>query len=153
MEVDQEGWNFVNEMNDLFMKTVHDSDVNNELHHLMIPTYVAALNEPTFEAFKYPNNDDKVIVSIHSYTLYEFALVTNERAISVFNNTQPIEWAMNNINTYFRSKDIPVIIGEFGAKSRNNDDDRERWAETFVGSATELGVPCVLWDNGVFEGD
>jgi len=60
---------------------------------------------------------------------------------------------MNNINTYFRCKDIPVNIGEFGVMSRNNDYDRERWAEIFVGSATELGVSCVLLDNGVFEGD
>jgi len=39
---DQEGRNFVNEMNDLFMNTVHASVGNNELHHLMIPTYAAA---------------------------------------------------------------------------------------------------------------
>ncbi|ORX48610.1 cellulase-domain-containing protein [Piromyces finnis] len=150
---DEEGWEFVNEMNDLFMKTVRASGGNNKLRHLMIPTYAAALNEHTLEAYKYPNNDDKVIVSVHSYTPYNFALATDDTAVSVFNNTQPIEWAMNNINTYFRSKDIPVIIGEFGAMSRNNDEDRMRWAELFVSSAKSMGVPCVLWDNGVFEGD
>ncbi|OUM63623.1 glycoside hydrolase family 5 protein [Piromyces sp. E2] len=110
---DEEGWNFVNEMNELFMKTIRTSGGNNEIRHLMIPTYAAALNEHTLEAFKYPNDDDKVILD----------------------------------------KDIPVIIGEFGAMSRNNEDDRNKWATTFVGSTKELGVPCILWENGVFEGD
>ncbi|ORX75146.1 cellulase-domain-containing protein [Anaeromyces robustus] len=150
---DQEGWDFVNEMNELFIKTVRATGGNNKLRHLMIPTYAAAVNEHTLEGFKYPNDDDKVIVSVHSYTPYEFALATDDTAYSVFNNTQPIEWAMNNIKTYFRDKDIPVILGEFGAMNRNNEEDRQRWAETFVSSARAIGVPCVLWDNGVFEGD
>jgi len=150
---DQEGWDFVNAMNELFIKTIRASGGNNQHRHLMIPTYAAALNEQTLEAFKYPSDDENVIVSVHSYTPYEFALATDDTAISEFTNTQPIEWAMNNIKTYFRDKDIPVILGEFGAMSRNNEDDRQKWAETFVSSAKALGVPCVLWDNGVFDGD
>jgi len=150
---DSEGWDFVNEMNDLFVKTIRETGGNNALRHLMIPTYAASVNDGAINNYKYPSGDDKLIVSVHSYTPYNFALNTGEGAITEFKDTSEIDWAMNNIKKAFISKNIPVIIGEFGAMNRDNELERAKWAEYYVKSAKSIGVPCVLWDNGIFEGD
>nr|AEO51792.1 cellulase [Orpinomyces sp. LT-3] len=150
---DQEGWNFVNEMNALFVKTIRATGGNNANRHLMIPTYAASVNDGSINNFKYPNGDDKVIVSLHSYSPYNFALNNGPGAISNFYDGNEIDWVMNTINSSFISKGIPVIIGEFGAMNRDNEDDRERWAEYYIKKATALGIPCVIWDNGYFEGE
>ncbi|KAG4090189.1 endoglucanase B [Neocallimastix lanati (nom. inval.)] len=150
---DYEGWNFVNEMNDLFVKTIRSTGGNNALRHLMIPTYAACINDGAINNFKFPRGDDKVIVSLHSYSPYNFALNNGAGAVSNFYDGSEIDWAMNTINSNFISKGIPVIIGEFGAMNRNNENDRERWAEYYIKKATSIGVPCVIWDNGYFEGE
>ncbi|WP_312941283.1 cellulase family glycosylhydrolase, partial [Oscillibacter sp.] len=43
---------------------------------------------------------------------------------------------------------IPVIITEFGARDKDNEDARIRWAEYVLKSARPLGIPCVWWDGG-----
>ncbi|OUM68195.1 family 5 glycoside hydrolase [Piromyces sp. E2] len=149
---DSEGWDFVNEMNDLFVKTIRSTGGNNAIRHLMIPTYAACTMDGALNSFKYPSGDDKIIVSLHSYSPYNFALNPGEGAVSTFNDGSEIDWVMNTINQRFISRNIPVILGEFGAMSRKNDADRAKWAEYFIKKATALGVPCVLWDNGLFEG-
>jgi endoglucanase len=35
-----------------------------------------------------------------------------------------------------------------GAQHRNNPEARAEWAEYFVSSAKEIGIPCFWWDNG-----
>jgi endoglucanase len=48
---------------------------------------------------------------------------------------------------------VPVIIGEFGAVSKSNDDARAEWAEYYVNYAMSKDIPCFWWDNGVSSGD
>ena len=150
---DKEGWDFVNELNDLFVKTIRASGGNNALRHLMIPTYAATINGGAAENFIYPQGDDKLIVSVHSYSPYNFALNTGDGAISTFDDPSEIDYVMNTLKSTFISKNIPVILGEFGAMNRDNEDDRAKWAEYYTKSAKAIGVPCVLWDNGLFEGE
>eukprot|EP00833_Pecoramyces_ruminatium_P013517 jgi/Orpsp1_1/1187549/evm.model.d7180000058515.1 len=152
---DQEGWDFVNEMNTVFLKTIRATGGNNAIRHLMIPSYAASVNDEPLEAYvsNFPMNDDKVIASVHAYVPYNFALNTGEGAEANFTSTNDVDWAMNNIKKHLLERNIPVIIGEFGAMNRENELERAKWAEYYVNSATSMGVPCVLWDNGYFQGD
>ncbi|OUM70018.1 family 5 glycoside hydrolase [Piromyces sp. E2] len=150
---DQEGFNFVNEMNEVFIKTIRSSGGNNALRHLMIPPYAAAPYENSLNIFRVPRDDDKIIVSLHSYSPYNFALNNGAGAITNFYDGSEIDYVMNTIQQRFLSQNIPVIIGEFGAMSRNNEADRARWSEYYVKKATSIGVPCVLWDNAYYEGE
>ncbi|ORX64570.1 endoglucanase B [Anaeromyces robustus] len=150
---DKEGWDFVNEMNALFVNTIRSTGGNNALRHLMIPTYAASVNDNAIANYKFPSNDDKLIVSLHAYTPYNFALDQSETAVSTFNKPEDIDWVMKLIKSNFRDKNIPVIMGEFGAMNRDNEEERAKWAEYYIKSAKAIGVPCVLWDNGIFEGD
>ena len=46
-----------------------------------------------------------------------------------------------------------MIIGEFGAMSKDNEADRAEWVEYYTRAAKRIGIPCLWWDNGLFEGE
>lgn len=152
----QEGYDVVNKLNAAFVKTIRKSGGNNKQRHLMIPTYAASVEEAAFKGFKLIK-DDKIIVSVHAYTPFNFAL--NDKGTSSWskknaNDKRDIDALMSRIDKYFISKGTPVIIGEFGARDKKgNLADRSKWAEYYIKAATKVGVPCIWWDNGAFSGN
>jgi len=151
-----EGWDVINKLNGVFIETIRKGRGNNKLRHLIIPTYAASSEKSALRGFVMPENaDDKVIVSVHAYTPYEFALSSGKTSDwSKFNikDTQPIDNLMDNLNELFRSKGFPVVLGEFGARDKENIDARVEWATYYVSKAKLIGVPCIWWDNGCFTG-
>ncbi len=150
----REGWDVVNRLNAAFVKTIRSSGGNNPLRHLMIPPYAATSSINAWNDFILPE-DDKIIVSIHAYTPYNFALNTSgtsKWSIENASDTGEIDYLMDHINQYFLSKGIPVIIGEFGAMNKDNTNDRAAWAQYYVSKAAGYGIPCIWWDNGAFTG-
>lgn len=151
---DEEGWNVVNYLNGVFIETVRTAGGKNEHRMLMIPGYAANCSVG-IKHLTVPENDNKIIVSVHAYEPYDFALNTNGRGLWN-NDTWAIDNLMKNLEELFLSKDIPVIIGEMGAMHKpveGNEASRAEWAEYYIRKAAEYGVPCVWWDNGLFEGD
>ena len=57
---------------------------------------------------------------------------------------------MGRLKSAYLDKGIPVIIDEFGASNRDNEDTRAAWAKFYVSTADSYGIPCVLWDNNAF---
>ncbi|ORX51021.1 cellulase-domain-containing protein, partial [Piromyces finnis] len=151
---DDESWNFINELNAVCINAIRSSSGNNPLRHIMIPTYAASFNDTSIEHLNLHREDNKIIVSLHSYTPYHFALDQSEMAYSVYNDTTEIEidYVLNGIYSSLVSKNVPVIIGEFGTVNRNNYESRVKWARYYVKRAKAKGLPCILWDNGKFEG-
>ena len=121
---------------------------------LMIPGYAANCTVG-IRHLEVPENDNKIIVSVHAYEPYNFAL--NTAGCGLWNNdTSAIDSLAKNLETLFLSKGIPVIIGEMGAMykpAEGNEGSRAQWAEYYVRKMTEIGVPCVWWDNGLFTGE
>ena len=62
----------VNKLDADFVSTIRSLDGNNKLRHLMIPGYAASSSEVALKALKIPENDDKLIVSVHAYIRYNF---------------------------------------------------------------------------------
>jgi len=151
---DQEGWDAVNAMNAVFLKTIRSAGGNNPKRHLMIPPYAAACNENSFNNFIFPEDDDKVIASVHAYAPYNFALNNGEGAVDKFDaaGKRDLEWNINLMKKRFVDQGIPMILGEYGAMNRDNEEDRAVWAEFYMEKVTAIGVPQIWWDNGVFEG-
>lgn len=147
---DQEGWDVVNKLNADFIATIRQAPGNNPLRHLMIPTYAANSGGQAMYALEVPD-DDKVIVSLHAYIPYNFALSDSEFNIFQPDNTthtKPITSLMELIDKCYLQNNIPVIIGEFGARAKGgNTADRALWAEFYVDEAQKYGIPCVWWDN------
>lgn len=149
-----EGWDCVNQLNQVFVDTIRSTGGNNPIRHLMITPYAASSAGNAWSGFIVPQ-DDKVIVSIHAYTPYNFALNksgTDTWSSSNAADTRDIDSLMDNINNQFISKGVPVILGEFGAMNKENLGSRVDWAKYYVSKAAEKGIPCIWWDNGAFTG-
>jgi endoglucanase len=149
----------LNKYYQLFVDTVRASGGNNAKRMLLINPYAASGNSNAIATLKIPDDTakDKIIVSVHAYSPYSFALDKNTRYNdwdkNNSNDTKPITEPIDRAYNTFVKKDIPVIFGEFGAMNKDNSQARIQWAEFYVGYAKEKGIPCFWWDNGVVTGD
>ncbi|MCL2443589.1 MAG: glycoside hydrolase family 5 protein, partial [Treponema sp.] len=152
--------NNLNKYYQVFVDTVRKSGGNNDKRFLLLNTYAASANQNAMAGLVLPNDtaDKKLIVSIHFYEPYNFALRRGTGAVSTWNknnfaDTDPITSRIDRAVTLFVSQGIPVIIGEFGAMNRNNEAVRAEWAEFYVSYARSKGIPCIWWDNASTTGD
>ena len=148
---DQEGWDVVNATNKAFIETIRSSGGSNPYRILMIPDY-AANSTTALPHLEVPEDDERIIVSVHAYSPYNFALNANGPA-EWNNDTYDIDTLMSSLKSLFIDKGIPVIIGEFGAVNKENTEQRVQWVKYYLNAAKEIGVPCFWWDNGSFSGN
>lgn len=148
---DTEGRNVVNKLNADFVKTVRATGGNNKYRFLMVPTYAASASG--LDGFTLPD-DKNLIVSIHAYTPYNFAMNygggTKRFSTENSNTMRELNWLADTLNERFVSKGYGVIIGETGATDKDNLEDRIEWAECFPKLFRQYDIPVFLWDNGAF---
>lgn len=147
-----EGWRIVNELNKVFVKAVRATGGNNCYRALMVPTYAASAS--ALDGFTVPT-DDSIIVSIHAYSPYNFAMNANGTTTfdadnTDWNNTGELVWLANKLYDDFISKGVGVIIGECGTVNKNNLSARLNWAGYFPKVFGEKGIPIFLWDNNAY---
>ncbi|MBP0988480.1 MAG: cellulase family glycosylhydrolase [Oscillospiraceae bacterium] len=149
----KDAMNCVNKLNAAALSTIRKSGGNNAKRFVMMPSYAANCDESTLAGVQMPN-DDHIIAEAHAYTPYNFALAGDADGgtpnWSEANGGGDIINLMKRLQKYYLSKGIPVIIDEFGASNRNNEDTRAAWAKFYVSQADSYGIPCVLWDNNQF---
>ncbi|MCL2765245.1 MAG: glycoside hydrolase family 5 protein [Treponema sp.] len=148
----------INKYYQAFVDIVRASGGNNGKRVLMVNSYAASAEQIAMDGLVIPKDTipDRIVVSIHAYSPYYFALHSNE-SFNKWNalnpdDTSPITGMMDRIYRTFISKGIPVIMGEFGAMNKNNDEARAAWAEFYVKTAMDRGIPCFWWDNGIRTG-
>jgi endoglucanase len=148
--------NNLNILHQLFVDTVRASGGNNEKRILMVSTYAASSTAAAMNGLSIPNDPantkNKIIVSIHAYEPYNFALNENS-AVNTWSSgnqadTSPIHERIDRAYNLFVSKGFPVIMGEFGAMNKNNEEARAQWAQYYVNYAMGKGVKCFWWDDG-----
>lgn len=150
---DKEGRQVVNRFNEAFIAAVRVTGGNNLTRCLMIPTYAAT--SQALNGFTVPD-DDYLIVSIHAYTPYNFAMATGGNwATDNFsekdpNSTNELKWLSDELNKRFVSKGVGAVIGECGATDKGNLDQRINWARYFPKVFGQYDIPVFLWDNGAF---
>ncbi|WP_049945115.1 glycoside hydrolase family 5 protein [Butyrivibrio sp. AC2005] len=148
---DKEGREVVNAVNMAGYEAIRASEGNNKNRLIMFPGYAASNQTNCLMAIKLPENDDCVAVSVHSYTPYEFALQIPGRT-TYDNDHGDLDRLLTDINRIFFFKNVPVIIGEFGAMNKDNESERAEWVSYFLKKAREMNIPCIWWDNGQFDG-
>ena len=121
----------------------------------MIPGYCATSDAGAPDRIALPEGDDKIIVSVHAYLPYTFALSSTPS--SKFSSERPaarqeIENLAENLKTKYIDKGVAVIIGETGARNKDNLDSRIDWARFYTSTMRNAGITCVWWDNGAFKG-
>lgn len=141
----------VNQYADTFVKTVRASGGNNAERVLMVSPYAASSSPDNMKALHIPENAGNVIVSVHAYLPYSFALDTNGTSAYDENNSE-IPGLFKNIKEIFIDNDIPVVLTECGNMNKENTEDRVKCTTDFFTGAKEIGVPCVWWDNHNYRG-
>ena len=147
------GCKAVNYLNKVAYEAIMSSHKgHNDERCVMVPTYAASSSGTAMKNMEIPSIDgdsSNVIVSIHSYTPYNFCLSDNSSTFDPAKDGKDIDYVFNDIDKYFTSKGIPVVMGETGStNSKNNTEAREAWSYYFTSKAASYGVPCVIWDNG-----
>ncbi len=145
-----EGRRVVNAYNECFVETVRATGGNNRYRALMIPTYAASSSG--LDGFTVPQ-DKSLIVSVHAYSPYNFAM--NPSGTTKFDpnntsDTQELTWLAGTLYDRFISKGTGVIIGECGTANKNNYSDRVNWAGYFPKLFKSKGIPVFLWDNNAY---
>lgn len=154
----------INTLNQAYVDTVRaQGSENNANRYLMVSGYDASIDGATNAGFVVPTDsaDNKIIISVHAYTPYNFALQgpSDSGSQADFDetstgSTRDIDSLFSKIYSQYISKGIPVVIGEFGARDKDNNlQARVNWAAYYIAAATANGVPCCWWDNNAFTGD
>ncbi len=137
------------ELNQLFVDTVRASGGYNEKRYLMVPGNAASADNALNEVFFMPEDEAKhLILSVHAYTPYDFAM--NANGYTEWDESKESELAfMDKLYEKYVKEGYGVVIGECGAINKNNIKHRIAWADSYTAKASSLGMSCIIWDNGV----
>lgn len=151
---DSYSWSYINQLNKVFVDTVRGSSAaNNKNRLIMIPGYHASDSYEALDAVEIPANAGNVALSVHAYEPYSFTMDTTESHIYKSNNKyggynpSTLASIMSDLKIIQKSKNAPIIIGEFGASDFDNTSERVLWAKDYIKQAKAAGFVCVLWDN------
>lgn len=143
----------LNKLNQVALDAIRATGGNNQKRYVMIPGLRAAVDSAIANEFKLPkdNSDGKLIISVHMYDPYDFAMQGGGSFEFKPRHQSTLESSFDKLNTYFVSKGIPVIIGEYGATNKGNLEERVKWFKFFLSYSRRYGITSILWDNGGFE--
>ena len=141
----------VDELNDLFVKTVRSTGGNNASRYLMISPYVNSADAASLDHLIIPS-DDHLIVSIHFYTPYKFTgNDSKEGDVRTWDETIEMTRTMDkmfaNLGEFVKEKSIPVVITEKGASYKENQQSRLLWTQYVVNHFKEMNIPYLWWDD------
>ena len=106
-------------LNDAIVKAIRATGGNNEYRHILVPDYAANCNPSILKKMKLPD-DDRIIVSVHAYIPYSFAMDANGPTEFSNSDKKEIDKLFKKLYKIFIRKGIPVIMGEFGAVNKEN---------------------------------
>lgn len=143
----------LNQYNLTAVNTIRSTGGNNSSRFIMIPTYAASATDAAMDGLTIPNNDSKVIVSIHTYSPYSFSMDTSSLGVSTWGSDADkaaLDSQMDDIYNTFVKKGTAVVLGEFGSIDRNNLSSRVEHAKYYVSAARKRGMTPIWWDNGTY---
>ncbi|AAK78802.1 endoglucanase [Clostridium acetobutylicum] len=139
----------INKFNLTAVNTIRSTGSNNSSRFIMVPTYAASTATAAMNDLVIPNNDKRVIVSLHMYAPYSFAM--DPKGTSHWGgeaDKDALDGQLNAIYNKFVKNGQPVVIGEFGSINKNNESSRASLAKFYVSDARKKGITTVWWDNG-----
>ncbi|MCQ2590729.1 MAG: glycoside hydrolase family 5 protein [Treponema sp.] len=140
----------LNKMNQDVVNTIRKSGGNNAKRYIMVPGLRAAPECATSAGFKLPQDTakNKLIVSVHMYTPYNFAMETPGIKDFTPRVKNDLAVSLKGINDKLVAKGIPVIIGEYGATNKGNLEARVEWFNFYISKCRQYNICAILWDNG-----
>lgn len=151
----RDGADILNKLNQLALDTIRSTGGNNSKRVVSVPGLQASPDSAFAVAFQMPKDGDngntRLMLSVHMYSPYNFAM--ESPGLTSYNDSMGQELArtFKKLHDNFITKGYGVYIGEYGATNKNNLEDRVNWFHAFLKFSRQFGMPCILWDNGVWE--
>ena len=147
----------INEYNQLIHTVIRNTGGNNKSRFLLFTSGAAAFSYVTSNNFVLPDDSaynpkhKKILVSVHMYTPYDFAL-NGDMSKNYFTSEYQNELENNfqTLRTKFVKQGYYVVVTEMGACDKLNVDQRIAWGKYYVERTRRLGMACVVWDNGIW---
>ena len=98
--------------------------------------------------YRIPNGDENVIVSVHSYFPYLFALEGTDPTWGNETDRAELLQEFEKINGQFAADGRAIVMGEWGSTFSDNPDDRLAHAQFYAKACAERGICPIWWDNG-----
>lgn len=156
----------VNQLNQTAVDTIRANKKGYNLsRYIMTPGYCASPDYALADDFILPADSgeakNRILVSVHAYTPYLFALAgkeiegsTERFSIAEQDGTADIDAFMGKLYDKYISRGIGVVIGEFGAQVKgDNAQARTEFAAYYVARARSFGMTACWWDNNAFGGE
>lgn len=141
----------INKLNLAAVNTIRATGGNNSKRFILVPPHAAAAMDVTLNDFVIPNNDSRVVVSIHAYSPYFFAMDINGTSTwGSASDKSSLTAEFNALYNRFISKGRAVIIGEFGTIDKKNLSSRVEHARYYAQEARAKGIALFWWDNGYY---
>lgn len=159
----EEGRGAVNRLNAAFVRTVRSCGGSNADRCLILCPYGNSVTSRTLGELELPEDDENIAVAVHLYTPYAFAFDPAEGSVSDWTPALQKELVSNMemLDRYLLDKGVPVIITEFGAVRKAGTDENGEtadrteqvlaWIADYMQLAGQRGIPCVWWDNGIWD--
>jgi len=145
-----EGRATLNEFHQICVDAIRATGQNNAKRHIMVSTYAASTTPSAFADLIIPA-DPNIIVSIHSYFPWRFAGQdeggTNNWGSDA--DKAALDQELDRIKErWVNQENRPVILGEWGAKDKNNLSTRVNYADYYARAAVGRGMVPIIWDDG-----
>ncbi len=145
----------VNDFNQLFVDTVRKTGGNNAERNLMVQVYSGSCSEKALNGFELPTDTAKNHLIIHShnydpqgFTALEASWTTVTDKWGTDADKAAFDKLFERLGKFTEKQGAPMVIGEFAANYKNNDDSRKAYANYFVSAAAKYGIKCFWWDTG-----
>ena len=143
-----EGRGYINDFHKAAVDAIRATGGNNEKRHIMITTWAASTVPIAMEELTIPNDDEKIIISLHSYFPWQFA---GEAAVtwgSESDKSALIAELDKIKQKWIIERDRPVILGEWGTIEANPLQSRINYADFYAKEAAARGLLTIVWDDG-----
>ncbi|MEL6124242.1 MAG: glycoside hydrolase family 5 protein, partial [Bacteroidota bacterium] len=146
----EEGRTVLNTYHKAALDAIRATGGNNTKRHIMISTYAASSVPAAMDALVIPNDDPNVIISTHSYFPWSFC--GDENGPSSWGTEEERSGLIAEIDRIYNywvvERNRPVVLGEWGARDKNNVDIRADYFSIYTREATTRGMVPIVWDDG-----
>ncbi|PKA98798.1 endoglucanase [Flavobacteriaceae bacterium MAR_2009_75] len=143
-----EGREVVNQYHQISLDAIRATGENNASRKIMVSTYAASSDPRALNDYRIPNGDENVIVSVHSYFPYLFALEGTDPTWGNETDRAELLQEFDKINNQLAIDGRAIVMGEWGSTFSDNADDRLAHAEFYAKACAERGICPIWWDNG-----
>ena len=148
----------LNEFNKLAVKAIRESGGNNEKRFILMPALAAGYDSTVKSPFKFPEdkkyngNNNKLLLSVHMYAPYDFAM-NPDMSLNEFTLEYRAELYEKFTTIYqkFVKNGHHVVVGEMGVVNKNNTQARVSWGRYYLESCRKFQFSAFIWDNGYWD--